>query len=361
MQRTSIVVASVVFSALVGGCAPQASEAYNGEPLLRMRGQVSTSALTLAQPLKPALCFTETLPGTLNVSSLPAELQADFEGTGFGASLTRVHIMDVEVEGTFPAEFSVNVYAPPPQAATKPLFAGEPASAWGFVCAVQAEHKAVAEAVTGTQMWSCDNFDGPCRTTNIVMTDSGSRFYAERFQCPTLDLTDEQCEASRFGEAKILTETGGFEHVVALVWDPELVYLAAPAPPGSYTAFTLGAPEGLPAGYHLRKRWLGYGDEQQAQQYHMAVLAARDDAIAETNAIHGTSYDNLPDYADDNGFHLAPPDVIDTFERTRAQNEMESLELPIRSSITPDEPGLTLDLVESQNWLDRFQPPRRLF
>jgi len=361
MLRRSIVVACVSISALAAGCEPQAGEAYYGEPLLRMRGQVSTLALSIAQPIKPALCFTETIPGTLNIAALPPELQADFEGVGFGASRTRAHIMDVEVEGEFPAEFSVDVYAPPPAATIKPLFTGEPPSAWGYVCAVQAEHAAIAETVSGTQLWTCDTVDGPCRTTNVVMTDSGSRYYAERFACPTLDTTDSQCVVNRSGEVALLTETGGFEHVVALVWDPELVYLAAPAPPGSYTAFKLGAPEGLPAGYHLRKRWIGYSDSQLDEQYALGQIAAQQQAIVEANTIHGTSYDNLPDYSDENGFHLAPPEVIDTYERIRARIEMESLERPVRSSIAPDEPGLTLDLIEQQNWLDRFGVPRRLF
>jgi hypothetical protein len=326
-----------------------------------MRGQVSTGALTLAQPIQPALCFTQTVPGTLSVAAFPADLQSDFEGIGFGASLTRAHIMDVEVEGTFPAEFNVNVYTPPPSEAIKPLFPGEPPSAWGFVCAVQMDHAAVAEAVTGTQLWSCNINDGPCRLTNIVMTDSGSRYYAERYMCPSLDTNDEQCEVNRSGEVTLLTDTGGFENVVALVFDPELVYLAAPAPPGSYTAFTLGAPDGLPAGYHLRKRWQGYGDAEQDLQYGMKQIEAQQKALAETNAAHGTSYNSLPDYSDDSGFHLAPADVIETYERTRARIEMETLDAPVRSSISPDEPGLTLDLVESGNWLDRFGPARRLF
>lgn len=361
MQRTSTVIAYVSFTTLAGACGPQASEDYNGEPLLRMRGQVSAGALTLTQSIEPALCFTQTVPGTLNVSALPPQLQADFEGIGFGASRTRAHIMDVEVAGTFPAEFSVNVYTPPPSAAIKPLFAGEPPSAWGYVCAVQAEHTALAETVSGTQLWSCETNDGPCRLTNIVMTDSGSRFYAERFECPSLDTKDESCEVNRSGEVALLTETGGFEHVVALVMDPELVYLAAPAPPGSYTAFTLGAPDGLPAGYHLRKRAPSSDDPQKDLDYGLAQLAAQEKALVETNAIHGTSYDNLPDYTDEIGFHLAPPDVIETYERTRARIEMESVDIQVRSSVTPDDPGLTLDLVESANWLERFGVPRRLF
>lgn len=361
MPRRTIVMAWVACSALAAGCEPQAGDAYFGQPLLRMRGQVSTRALSIAQPLEPALCFTQTLPGMVNIAALPPELRADFEGVSSGARVTRAHIMDVEVEGAFPSQFSVDVYAPPPAAAIEPLFTGEPPSAWGYVCAVQAEHPAIAEAVSGTQLWTCDADEGPCRTTNVVMNDSGSRFYAERYACPTLDTNDEQCEVSRSGEMTLLAETGGFEHVVALVWDPELVYLAAPAPPGSYTAFTLGAPDGLPAGYHLRKRWAGYGDPTADEQYGLSLLAIQQQAVAETNSLHGTSYDYLPDYSDEDGTHLAPADVIDTYERIRARIEMQTLDRPVRSSVAADDPGLTLDLIEQQNWLDRFGVPRRLF
>lgn len=360
MNRRSIVVAHAVLTALATGCGPQATEEYYGEPLLRMRGQVTTSGLTIAQPITPALCFTQIVPGTWNVEALPPEISSAFEGIGFGAGRTVAHVLDVEVEGSFPAEFKVNVYAPPPAAAIKPLFTGEPPAAWGWVCAVQVEHKAVAEAVYGTQLRTCDP-DGSCRQINIVMTESGSRYYAESFDCLAAQAEDTECGVTRYGDVSMLTEMGGFEHVAAIAWDPELVYLAAPAPPGSYTAYKLGAPEGLPAGYHLRKGWVSYEDPVKQEQWSNAQIAAHEGAVAQTNAIHGTSFQSLPDYPDEDGFHFAPDDVVDTYHRLHARLEMETIETPLRSSVTPDDPGLTLELVESENWLDRFEMTPPLF
>jgi hypothetical protein len=359
---TGIVIASL--AAIGVACGPQAGEEYLGEPLLSMRGRVTTSGLTTAQPILPALCFIKPAQGgVLDYSKLPAVVQPTFAGSQSGRSDYLAYILDVEVEGAFPAEFNVNVYAPPPAAALAPLLPGEPASAMGAVCAVQAGHGDVSESVTALGGSSCGGGDEPCRFSNVILTDSLSRHYFEHAECPDGTPTAEECTITRGGDVALLTETGGFEHVVGTAWDPELVYLAEPAPAGSYTAYKLGAVDGLPAGYHLRTRDLGPPDKEGQQQYSDATIAVWQAALAETNAVHGTSYTSLPDYHDETGLKFAPDEVAQTFARVQARLEMEMLPLPMRSSVAPDGPGLTLDLEENSDWLSRLPPllaPRRL-
>ena len=104
-------------AALWAGCGPQAGEDFLGEPLLRMRGRVTTTGLTLAPAVTPALCFPELVMTKVNTDGLPEQFHSLFENTVTGVGSSRAHIMDVEVQGVFPAEFKVNVYSPPPSAA----------------------------------------------------------------------------------------------------------------------------------------------------------------------------------------------------------------------------------------------------
>ena len=93
-------------AAAAAACAPQASDEYLGEPLLRMRGSVSTKALTTTQPIVPALCFFEEIePTLLNLDIFPAEIQAAFENGRGAAPNVQLHVLDVQAHGQFPAEF----------------------------------------------------------------------------------------------------------------------------------------------------------------------------------------------------------------------------------------------------------------
>jgi hypothetical protein len=184
-----------------------------------------------------------------------------------------------------------------------------------------------------------------------VITSSGSRYYALSQTCPVGAASADECTVTRGGDVALLSETGGYEHVLAQVSDPQLVYLAAPAPAGSYTAYKLGAAGGLSAGYHLLKAPAASADAQQE-------VAVREMAVAETNAKHGTNYDELPQYVDaSRAYRSAPAEVVNTFKRAHARLEMELLPLQKREVVSPTAPGLTLELREDANWLDRFPPP----
>jgi hypothetical protein len=360
MTRTSIGIATAMSAALAAGCVAQAGEEYLGEPLLRMRGQVTTTGLTITPAVTPALCFPEVGTATLNLEALPEEVQAAFENSFFSGGSKVARIMDVQVEGVFPAEFRVNVYSPPPTAALEPLIPGEPPSVRGSVCAVQAEHDAVVEAVSAIGSSACpESSSAPCNVTNVVMTVSGSRYYVQSQSCPMGAASADECTVTRGGDVALLSETGGYEQVVAQVYDPELVYLAAPAPAGSYTAYKLGATDGLPAGYHLVRAAPPLAENEQ-QEWVEQMEAVRVMALAETNAQHGTNYeDELLLYLDGTKIRTAPADVVSTYRRAQARLEMELVPIQERELVSPSAPGLTLELREDANWLDLLPPPPR--
>jgi hypothetical protein len=142
--------------------------------------------------------------------------------------------------------------------------------------------------------------------------------------------------------------------VVAIAQEAEVVYLADPAPPGSYTAYRLGAPDGLAAGYHLIKE---ASDEAYEGRQHPET-PVRLQALAETNALFGTSYSRLPYVVNEDGSITHPPsEVLDTFERIRARIEMETFPIIVREELAPDDPGLTLELAPDPGFARPPLPP----
>lgn len=355
MHQISKSIGAAILAA-AAACAPQANDEYLGEPLLRMRGSVSTKALTTTQPIVPALCFFEEIaPSWLNLDIFPPEIQKAFENGRTGAPNVQLHVLDVQAHGQFPAEFKVDVYAPPPEAAIKPLFSGEPRAAWGRVCAVQADHKPIAKGIGHTSQFVCEHPvpEGACVFTTALRTEDGARYYYEQLDCPNFNAPPDQCERLGGGDETLLTETAGFEDVVAMAREAELVYLADPAPPGSATAYRLGAPDGLTAGYHLIKE----ASDEQYEGRQTPSIPPRLQAIAEINAQFGTSYTLHDIYGNADSPMSAPSEVIDTFERTLARIAMETHPIIVREELTPDDPGLTLELAPDPGFMRPLLPP----
>ena len=263
------------FAVLGGGllalaaCGQQAGQEYEGEPLLRLRGQAVVSALTGGQPIEPALCFfLADLPKApqLDLDVLPADVRATL--TYDGQSLIEppmslgdrlaTHILDVQSRGEFPAQFDVDVYQPPPAGAlSAPLVAGEPRWAQGTVCAVTSDHAAV------TFPFAHGGLGDPAmgRYDYAIVSLDQPRFYYEHYDCPPGTLpqfASTECTKTTAGDASMAfefpSEEFRTESVLGASKELELVYLDAPAPAGSYTAFMWGAAQGLSAGYHLLPR-----------------------------------------------------------------------------------------------------------
>jgi hypothetical protein len=123
-------------------CGRQVDDEYLGEPLLSLRGQVTSAALTGGPGAVPALCF-QHFTGDLSSrwDKLPADvIEALGEPNLDQASPYDLHIVDVEARGDFPAEFAIDVYVPPKPETLARLITGEPLSAFGYVCAVREDH-----------------------------------------------------------------------------------------------------------------------------------------------------------------------------------------------------------------------------
>jgi hypothetical protein len=93
-------------------CAPQADTKYRGDPLARLHGRVETSATAGSTPLAAALIWSQIAPN--------ADAKASVARPRLGTS--------VPVSGQFPAEFTLDVYEPPPAGALFTCFPENPAA-----------------------------------------------------------------------------------------------------------------------------------------------------------------------------------------------------------------------------------------
>jgi hypothetical protein len=340
----------------IGGCGVQASEEFTGESLLSLRGSVSVDPLSARPDSIPALCFTkQERTSQTPVDKLPEHLRA-FVGGNFQSSLAvNNYIVDVEARGSFPAEFDVDVIAPPPTEAMERLFPGEPLSAFGVVCAVAPQHKPVAQEVLGFSMYDCDTTNmAPCEGGAIRLTQDGSRYLYKTWDCEN-GADASTCDTTTEGDTTLLKETGGVEGVYGFSQGLNIVYLTEPAPPGSYTAHRALAPEGLSAGYHIRPATA----ERKPDAPETCFQVSLDAALEETNALHGTQYSGLPEYWDEESasFKLAPEEVIADYRHISARVEMENC--PLENLIIPEvsTASLSIELISDGDGLDLVQAP----
>jgi hypothetical protein len=332
---------------LAAGCGTQAGDGYLGEPMLRMQGHVTVDALNAASASVPALCFRELTfdPALLRRDRLPAELQADLINSDWGGAGANAHIVDVETRGQFPAEFDVDVYVPPPPAAVKAEFTGEPRAAFGQVCAVAQDHPAVAQSLLNLTVTRPAD-DGSYSILEMRISRDGSHFYGEQIDCLGPNTPVADCEKKTYGDPQLMAAGGGFEFVFGIDDNVQVIYFEQPAPAGSYAAYRAGAPEGLPAGYHIRGVNLGLKPNAPEACLESWV----EPAVAEVNAQFGTSYDSLPTYFDDIGEHPAPADVIAAHRRISARLEMEACPLENLAFAEVSPANLRIDLHARDSW-----------
>jgi len=336
-------------------CGRQVDTEYLGEPLLSLRGQVLSSSLTTnGEPqAKPALCFrhlsyhdgfavsNEIIPADLREKvgdlSRPAERAID------------MNIVDVESRGDFPAEFAVDVYLPPDPRTVRPLRTGEPLSALGTICAVTPEHADFVQALPRLEFSDCSEREG-CGGANIRMNMDASRFYVERFTCPEGATGPSECTVTREGDASLRRENGGFESVVAMNDDIQILYLAEPAPKGSYTAYRAGSIEGLPAGYHVRTS-TSAGEGGGYFPFN-CLSGVFEKSLVELNETLGTSYETIGAISESGN-----REHITTFDDIAARHEMQSCPLLRETTaISGDEP-LTIKLAPKDEFPQPFPLP----
>lgn len=270
-HRGALLVSALV---LLSGCAAQATTDYQGDPLFSMKGRVEVPlTVTTDQPLVPAIAFTKSYA-------------------------VEIRIVQAEVSGEFPANFQVDLYAPPPAAVIggyeSESIPGEPRYTIGYISAVTADHLSTlyyAQTLLGGEE-TCD--DEGCVITREAKSAFTDRKGTVSIFCPH-GVSDFPLSGS--APRCTLRARTGDPMFVSFVDDPMfagaadnyvVVYLEGPAKPGGYLSLIFGAPEGLAAGYHLLRAlpWDVAGEDARQQCRDQAQI----DATAKYNAAHGTEF-----------------------------------------------------------------------
>jgi hypothetical protein len=236
---------SLALAGLCVGCDAQAGEQYGGEPLLTMTGSVKFALdVPNEQDLVPMIAFRSLDSG--------------------------MYMINVEAEGQFPAEFTLNVYDTPPEEA---LVRGE-ADSSGEQPRVAMGH-VIAAAPDAPLVWhDGDELPGDVQDT-----------YA------------------------------GFSENYLIIWLEEAL------PPNSWTAYQVGQrDEGLAQGYHLIK----ITEREEPPDYFVCIDEALAIAASRTNDEYGTSYtaydieqlcyDQAPEDCDDGELFTAYRDAFQVAE-----------------------------------------------
>lgn len=248
------------------GCDDQVSPFYRGESLFTLSGNVEITGQHAQGELVPALAF---------VSSDTAE----------------VRILEVDVQGSFPSDFRLDVYEPPPTDAFTTLDGGE-RIALGYVTAVPRQHKSVIElAEENSTTLAAPCTSGPCDTPAEI-TDSWCtrgempRCYIEHRVCPGGDPESPDCKITSEGDATLKEPWRDFS---GFSQNYMLVYLEQAAKAGTWLSAMLGDGAPLARGYHLLH--LLPPPTREAYDAREACVAQADDMVAAAyNSEHGTSF-----------------------------------------------------------------------
>jgi len=259
--------------ALIGlwmGCDAQAGEPYRGEPLLTMWGSVE---LALEVENEDALVPTLAFRGDNDT----------------------LYLAEADVEGAFPAEFTLNVYEPPPEGALVSLgdyHEPRPRLALGYIAAVRPETPDVFQFTTGssssnecwwdvaTQLQACEEIHRWCNRDETAC-------YTEVVFCPDSIGHPDDCTVEVEGDPML--KLGLYESFAGLSENYIVVWLDEPAAPYSYIAYALGErEEGLAQGYHLFSVTDASEEQKEAEEVCMAQVRAL--STDRTNQRFGTSY-----------------------------------------------------------------------
>ena len=353
---------------VLAACGQQAGEDYRGQPLLHMRGQAIVSALTGGQAITPALCFFYAeLPKApvFDPNKLPAAVRERvmYDGHSLldlpngGHRHLATHILDVESRGTFPAQFDVDVYLPPPSGGlSSPVLRGEPRWATGYVCAVRAAHPAVSFPFAAGGL---SREDGTFEFTIASLTTPG--FYTETYsECPANTLPQfakSACKKTSEGDPSLSYEFSmqacTSEFVLGTAQSVDVVYLDQAALPGSYTAWQWGAASGLSAGYHLFQaiKW----DPGVPPDDTECMAAAFTASERLNNEIYGARikelfgngyvYNALAAYTSDGGeAQDLPDDIYFGARENEARLIMQNCPLKPRTELDPSAAPLSIDI-----------------
>jgi hypothetical protein len=270
---------------VLGACDAQHTSDYRGEALLSLRGSVEIADDNHVKgKLVPAIAFVT---------------HGD------------VHIVDVDVHGEFPADFTLDVYEPPPDGIVTEEFEypGEPEVAAGYITAVAVDHPSIVPLVQGV-----GSSGGPCVSQTSTLeddagiADGGGRnapepcpvskswcragdqddCYTETANCPNFNTPFDQCEVTaKSGDPALRGEI--WDLFAGLSENYVIAYLRGDAAKRSVVAHELGGGKtGLSAGYHLIE--LSRESDADDEARTACENHARELAIDRYNEAHGTDY-----------------------------------------------------------------------
>jgi hypothetical protein len=245
------VAAAVGFASIVGCAGSGASDASSqGEPLFRVRGSVTSSAVAINNNLVSALTFTP--------------FQADWGHTDF--------IVMGDHDGRLLESFELKIYEPPPPEALIKLTRSEPAIALGGIGIVSPEHPSRLD-------WERD-----ARGVMQVCDDSG--------ECGTVALNP--CGSLNSASCLGTVVSGKNWGLHGIAGRFVVMYLEEPAQAGGiYSTFFAQGKE-IPAGYNLFRYESVISKLSRSDQdaYFKCQQRAQTTALTLFNEDHGTTYKN---------------------------------------------------------------------
>jgi hypothetical protein len=266
MMRKSILAAAGSVLALVACGDGQTGSDYKGEPLMSLRGVVTSSTAALAEDLVPALVF------------IPFD---GLDPTG----PRDTYFVKSEVEGTFPSAFTMRVYEPPPEETLVTIVDGEPAFNMGQISAVSPDHPRWLRR-TSTEDPLVDDAGVVIGGTqrDEVCDDSGECIVGYPAECAEgpVDPNGEWPCGATFPDG-LPWEVYGYSA------NYSVIYFAGEVAAGSVMSRLYGHGASIAAGYHA-VRLIDFTEltpEQQAAGTECSV-DARMAAIEQANAMYGT-------------------------------------------------------------------------
>jgi hypothetical protein len=201
----------------------QAEDDYLGEPLLVAQGSVVASDLALTRDLILSLLFIDY--------GQP------------GASSSVMHYVKSEVVGSFPSDFTMRIYDPPPPEVLVAPVPGEPAFATGELLTVRRDHpdwlrqETTFEAGQPKLLRTCAP-NGACRERDLNAPECASP--PDYRACPVNDAWTDYHSSS-----------GGSDSLHATLILYDFMYFADAAPAGGVLSKYFASGQAIGKGYHL--------------------------------------------------------------------------------------------------------------
>jgi hypothetical protein len=289
MKKTWMLTALAALSGSVG-CGSQAGPDYEGEPLFTFGGKVVVQNPEAPGALVPAIAYLRQNEGT-----------------------EAIFISEVSYEGTFPNDFRLKLFEPPPPEALKAIDDGEedplkdePRVATGYVTAVPPGTPSIlhynSEFVSNS-CWpldpeapdrTCTETWGRCRPGYFPddLGDAESQCYMQEWTCAG----DHDLARNGDREGCTLTRTYGNveytkhidEKFGGLSRNVMLLYLDAPAAAGTYVSYWYNQGRAMNAGYNL-VRW-EQAPVEENDAFSSCLAQAKQEMLTSYNEANGTEH-----------------------------------------------------------------------